>query len=129
MEIYHQHPKEFDKLPLWASVLLTETNEWERIQERHPEKGFNFRDILSPHQYQTVAQKKGSSLEITNPFINDPTDPFVDMGDIDVPAEIVKANPSWLINHVVVTDKPFAEANLSRSQVVYKSCRKLNIPL
>ncbi|VFR12380.1 hypothetical protein SPFM10_00098 [Salmonella phage SPFM10] len=85
--------------------------------------------ILSPHQYQTVAQKKGRLLTDTNPFINDPTDPFVDMGNFREPAEIVKANPSWLINHVSLEIKPFAEANLSRSQVVYKDIDVLNIPL
>ncbi|VFR10287.1 hypothetical protein SPFM1_00101 [Salmonella phage SPFM1] len=75
MEIYHQHPKEFDKLPQKKGKLLTETNEWERIQERHLVDMGNFRDILSPHQYQTVALINHVSLEITNPFINDPTDP------------------------------------------------------
>ncbi|VFR12025.1 hypothetical protein SPFM9_00096 [Salmonella phage SPFM9] len=124
-----QHPKEFDKLPLWASVAYNCRNEWERIQERHPEKGLMEIYHLSPHQYQTVAQKKGRLLTETNPFINDPTDPFVDMGNFRDIAEIVKANPSWLINHVSLEITPFAEANLSRSQVVYKDIDVPNIPL
>ncbi|VFR11732.1 hypothetical protein SPFM8_00100 [Salmonella phage SPFM8] len=114
MEIYHQHPKEFDKLAQKKGRLLTETNEWERIQERPFVDMGNFRDILSPHQYQTVWLINHVSLEITNPFINDPTDSQVVYKDIDVPAEIVKANPRMKLEGYVVTDKPFAEANLSR---------------
>ncbi|VFR10837.1 hypothetical protein SPFM15_00092 [Salmonella phage SPFM15] len=114
------HPKEFDKLPLWASVAYNCSGIWERIQERHPEKGLMEIYHQHPHQYQTVAQKKGRLLTETNEFINDPTDPFVDMGNFRDILSIVKANPSWLINHVSLEITNPAEANLSRSQVVYK---------
>ncbi|VFR14675.1 hypothetical protein SPFM20_00093 [Salmonella phage SPFM20] len=50
MEIYHQHPKEFQTVAQKKGRLLTETNEWERIPTDPFVDMGNFRDILSPHQ-------------------------------------------------------------------------------